>query len=122
MSEHATLASWQALTAPSSAAEVRFHVRADAAAVADAVERIVAGGDHGDLQMDDERQRIRFRARRTIWNWEREIGVTTTPMRRGCDVHIALDVAPNRPSSPHDAEKNAAAVEQLRRQIEAILR
>jgi hypothetical protein len=120
MSEYATLPSLQLLTPPS-AAQARFHVRADAPAAADAVERIVVASGHTDLQMDDERQRLRFRTRRTIWNWEREVGVTITPMRRGCDVLIALDVAPDRPSSPYDAEKNTAAVEQLQRQLESTL-
>lgn len=109
------------LTAPTSAAHARFHVHAETDAVAAAVEQIVIGGEHTDLQVDDSRQHLRFRTQRTIWNWEWEVGVTSTPMRRGCEVQISLDVAPDRPYSPYDAEKNAAALAQIRGQIEAFL-
>ncbi len=101
-----------------SAAHERFAVTAPAAAVADAVERIVAEGEHTDLQIDDERQRLRFRTPQTIWVGEQEVGVTLVPMRRGCEVHVTVDVAPGPPPSAHDAEKNAVAVAQVRRQIE----
>lgn len=121
MSEGIPLWSPAMLTAPDSAVHARFHVHADTDAVASALEQIVIGGDHTDLQVDDSRQHLRFRTKRTIWNWEMEVGVTTTPMRRGCEVHISLDVAPDRPFSPHNAEKNAAALEQLRRQIDGAL-
>lgn len=119
MSEGIPLWSAGLLTAPDSAAHARFHVHADADAVAAAVEQIVIGGEHTDLQVDDSRQHLRFRTKRTIWNWEMEVGVTSTPMRRGCEVQISLDVAPDRPFGPHDAEKNAAALEQIRWQLES---
>lgn len=119
MSEGIPLWSPNALTAPASAAHTRFHVHASTDAVADAVEQIVRGGGYTDLQSDDARQRLRFRTERTIWSWELEVGVTTTPMRRGCEVQLSLDVAPDRPYSEHDGEKNAAALEQIRRQIAA---
>jgi hypothetical protein len=109
------------MTAPGSAAHARFHVLAGTDAVATAVEQIVTGGEHTDLQVDDSRQHLRFRTKRTIWNWEMEVGVTASPMRRGCEVQLSLDVAPDRPFSPYDAEKNSAALEQIRRQIEAAI-
>lgn len=118
MSEGIPLWSPHLYKAPASAAHARFHARADPAAIADAIAQIVVGGEHTDFQMDAERQRVRFRTKRTIWNWEMDVGITSTPMRRGSDVQIALDVAPDRPFGPHDAEKNEAAVEQIRRQIE----
>ncbi|WP_336641535.1 hypothetical protein [Microbacterium sp. USHLN272] len=121
MSEGIPLWSPAVLMAPDSAAHARFHVHGDADAVACAVEQIVIGGEHTDLQVDDSRRHLRFRTPRTIWSWELEVGVTSTPMRRGCEVLISLDVAPDRPFSPHDAEKNVAALEQIRRQIEAAI-
>lgn len=121
MSEGIPLWAPDALTAPASAAHARFHVHAAPDAVADAVEQIVVGSQHTDFQADEARQRMRFRTKRTIWNWELEVGVTTTPMRRGCEVQLSLDVAPDRPYSPYDAEKNAAALEQIRRQIDAAI-
>jgi hypothetical protein len=119
MSEGIPLWSPQLFAAPASAAHARFQVRADAATIADAVEQIVAAGGYTDFQMDDARERLRFRTPRSIWNWEMDVGITTTPMRRGSDVQIAIDVAPDRPFGAHDGEKNEAAIAQIQRQIEA---
>ena len=118
MSESIPLWSPSMLTAPASAAQTRFHVSGDTDDVAVAIMQIVVAGGHTDLQMDDDRRRLRFRTKRTIWSWELEVGVTTVPMRRGCEVQLSLDVAPDRPYSPYDGEKNAAALDDIRRQIE----
>lgn len=118
MSESIPLWSPTMLTAPASAAQARFHVSGDPDDVAIAIMQIVVGGGHTDLQMADDRRRLRFRTKRTIWSWELEVGVTTVPMRRGSEVQLSLDVAPDRPYSPYDVEKNVVALDDIRRQIE----
>ncbi len=108
----------EALLRPSSAAATRFALTVAADVAAAAVERIALDEGGTDLQADEERRRLRFRMPQTIWHWEREVGVTIVPMRRGCEIEISLDVVPGVPVDTADVEKNAAALAQLQRQIE----
>lgn len=107
-----------ALLRPTSAADTRFALTVAADVAAAAVERIALDEGGTDLQADEERRRLRFRMPQTIWHWEREVGVTIVPMRRGCEIEISLDVVPGVPVDTADVEKNAAALAQLQRQIE----
>ncbi len=118
MDETRMMRARDALLRPTSVASTRFTLAVGADVAAAAVERIALDDGGTDLQADEERRRLRFRMPQTIWHWEREVGVTIVPMRRGCEIEISLDVVPGTPVDTADAEKNAAALGQLQRQIE----
>lgn len=104
-----------------SEASTTFHTSADPATVAAAVGRVITENKHKLLGQSPDGREIGFETRKTLFNWELEGRVTTTPAAAGSDVTVTLDVHHNRPPAALDGVKNRKAVEKLSGQIQTAL-
>lgn len=105
----------------SSAATASFHTSADVAAVAAGVGAFIAEKKHKSVAQSADGTAIDFLTKKTMFNWELAVRVTTTPAAAGSDVNIVLDVAPNRPAALMDGAKNRKAVEKLSAELQSRL-